>query len=126
MPGATSRTSSGTSEVWDVAPGGWCGGRGGRGGQAVRDAGSDASATRNAGGDGGEVARLHRRDGGPAEAAAGHPGAARAGGPRRLHDDVELGRADLVVVAQRRVRGVHERPHVADPAGVEQGDELLD
>ncbi len=55
-----------------------------------------------------------------AEAATGHPGPERSGGTSGIHRDVEFGAADLVVDAQRLVRGVHEGAYLADPIGADK------
>ena len=53
--------------------------------------------------EGGDRRLLHEDDRRAAEAAAGHPGAQRAGGEGRVDDQVELGAGDPEVVAQRGV-----------------------
>ena len=50
------------------------------------------------------------------DAAAAHPGAERSGLDRRLGGDVELGAADLEVVAQRRVRRGEDRAQLGPRA----------
>jgi hypothetical protein len=61
--------------------------------------------------------RLHQRDDGAAEPAAGEARAEDAGIVACERDEqVHVGRGDLVVVAQRDVRRVEETPEVADGA----------
>jgi len=70
---------------------------------------------------------LHQGDGRSAEAGTGHAGAdessfrAEVGG--RLHEEVELGAADLEVVAQGFVTLTHDAGEPIPVAGAEGGDE---
>jgi len=59
-------------------------------------------------GDAVDIGRRDERDGGAAEAAAGHPSAERARLARRRDREVELSARDLVVVPERGVRGIEQ------------------
>src|SRR5258708_2296491 len=63
-----------------------------------------------------------RRKTPPADPAAGHPRAERAGRDRRIDRDVSLRPGDLEVVAQRPVRGGQQRPAAGDIARAQQAD----
>ena len=74
----------------------------------------------------GRRAGRHERDRRTTEAPAGHPGAERAGLPRRLHGEVELGAGDGEVVAQRAMRAVEQGTDAIDVTGAQRVRDRVD
>ena len=67
---------------------------------------------------------IDQSDGATAESAASHPRAKSTSSAGRVDSGVQFGTGDLVVVTQGVVGGIHERPHLANPAGIKELNEL--
>ena len=67
---------------------------------------------------------IDQSDGATAEAATSHPRAKSTGSTGRVDSGVQFRAGDLVAVTQGVVGGIQERPHLANPAGIKELNEL--